>query len=136
MKKNFYLLGLFTLVCLLIIGCTNENESEYVADKDDFKNAFFKSDRYQIQIDKDKLVISGNNYPGKKYSFDYIFFPDGDEASGGAVFMEYDNTKVTTKGANYYISADGISFTLKKFQNHIVLDEEGNEFIRTQIKLD
>lgn len=136
MKKMIYLFGLCTLVGLLLMGCSNENDSEYVAHMDDLKDAIFNSNGYQFQLYEDKLMVLGKNLSGKKYSFDDILLADKDEERKESSFREYENIKVKTEGANYYISGDDIAFTLTKFQNHIVVDEEGNEFIRTQLKLD
>ena len=135
MKKVIYLWGLCVLPMLLILGCSDKNESELTAKKKDFENALFVGNRYQFQIDDDKLLIMGNNFYGEKYSFDDLLFEDG-IPDNNAVFLEFDHVKVKTKGVDYFITADGISFKLKKFKNHIVMDEEGNEFIRNEIKLD
>lgn len=134
MKKLIYLLG-FCGLLLLIFGCSDKTDSEQlIAKKTDLEDAVFESRPYQFQlIEGDKLLILRDGVPPdeRKYSFDEILFEDGIPHS---VYLEFDNVKVETKDEYYFISADGLStFKLKKFMNHILMDEEGREFIRNRL---
>ena len=138
MKKLIYLLGLCGLL-LLISGCSDKTDSEkLIAKKTDLDDAVFESRPYQFELfDGDKLRIMRDGVPPDQYkifSFDKILFEDGIPHS---VYLEFDNVKVETKDEYYFISADGLpTFKLKKFMNHIVMDEEGREFIRNRLHSD
>lgn len=135
MKKFIYLVLFCSLSVFLLVGCTNDAESGPIANKSDLENAFFESNRYQFAISEDKLLLMGYRYIGDRHSFDDILF-DGEETKSDSVsvHMEFDNVKVKTKGSEYFITADGISFTMKKFMDHIITDELGNEYIRNKFK--
>lgn len=127
MKKMFYLLGLCGLSMLLLIGCMNKNE-EPIARENDLEEATFGSNRYQLTISDGKLFVMGNVVVGEKHIFDEIIFEEN-EPVVPSVSMVFEDVKIKTKGSEYFITADGISFKMKKFMNHIVKDELGNEYI-------
>lgn len=134
MKKWIYLWGICILSVLLVVGCSDESESGLVAKKEDLENSLFKSDRYQFTLIDNKLEVIGHyNTMEKEYTFDEIYFPEGG-STNTKVWKEYDNVKVKTDAENYSITADGLSINFKKFMNHIITDEEGNEFIKIKLE--
>ena len=134
MKKLIFLFGICVLSVLLVFGCSDESESGLIAKEEDLENSLFKSGRYQFTLIDNKLEVRGHfNNMEKEYAFDKIYFPEGG-ATNSKVVKEYESVKVKTDAENYTITADGLSIKFKKFMNHIIIDEEGYEFIKIKLK--
>lgn len=133
MKKNIALCGFAFLLVFLLFGCSDNDESSIKAEKEDFENVYYESGRYKISLQDNILMIVGTFDPlDKKYTFDNILFSDGAK-SGDHIEKEYKNVKVKTEGSTYYITATDLNLKLEKFAEHIITDEDGNEFIKKKI---
>lgn len=121
-------------VCFIIrIIINGVFRSTLNAEKEDFENVYYESGRYKISLQDNILMIVGTyDTLDKKYAFDNLLFSEGAK-SGEHIEKEYKNVKVKTEGDTYYISAEDLDLKLEKFAEHIIRDEDGNEFIKKKI---
>lgn len=133
MKKIITLCGFTLFFGVLLLGCSDHDDSSLNAEKEDFENVYYESGRYKISLQDNILMIIGTYDPlDKNYVFDNILFSEGAK-SGDHIEKEYKNVIVKTKGDTYYITADDLELTFEKFAAHIITDEDGNEFIKKEI---
>lgn len=132
MKKIIAFCGFTFLLGLLLLGCSDNDES-LKAKKEDFEDVYYESGRYKISLQEDILMIVGTyDSLDKKYTLDNILFSGGAK-SGDHIEKEYKDVKVITEGDTYYITAEDLDLKLEKFAEHIIRDEDGNEFIKKKI---
>ena len=94
MKKIITFCGLVSLLGLLLLGCSDNDDLSIKAEKEDFENVYYESLRYKISLQENILMIVGTYNPlDKEYTFDNILFSEGAK-SGDHIEKEYKNVKV------------------------------------------
>ena len=144
----------FLIILVLLSGCSfsmNENKSsssnvedsvgaevdessstkvEYEAKATDFEDGGFENNRGQrVFIENGELTLSGSGPydPTTTSAIDLVFKAQGYEIQ--PVYQAYKNTRISTEGDTYHITADnGVSLKFKKIGERIIVDEEGEEY--------
>lgn len=132
MKKILSLTMLSIACFLMLFGCEEQDspkETEKIAKVEDFENYYYVSDAYTLDLQEDKLLVSGMFLRDKKSILDEFVLTE--EMDGVFVNTEFTNAKVKVKDDKYFITADGgLSLEFTMFMDHIIVDSFGMEYVR------